>query len=316
MGEIRRLTNSEMKLWRRCKRQWWLSHHRGLVSRRVEFNRPLSIGTRVHDALAAYYDPFARIDPLQHMADTVSLDVATYPAYEADIRKEAKLCEIMLEGYLQWCEETGADVGMELISAEGADEYPLPLPDGAPWADLRLLTKIDAQVRTPDELRLALEHKTVGSLTIALPTLQMDTQCLTEHLVIHLKLNAEGREDERADGVLYNMLRKVKRTAAAKPPFYDRKPVRHNVSELRNHWFHVTAIAAEIADAENRLAAGESHHTVCPPNPTKDDSWQNPFFNIFPLFDDGSDVESAIEELYVVRDPLERYADLLNDPED
>jgi hypothetical protein len=56
-------------------------------------------------------------------------------------------------------------------------------------------------------------------------------------------------------GILVNLLKKVKRTASAKPPFYARVDVPHNIHELRNHWKHVVH-RAEIADAERRLDAG------------------------------------------------------------
>src|ERR1035437_1114023 len=177
MPYLKRLTNSEVKAWKRDRRAWYLGNYRGLIRRSVEFNRPLSIGNRVHGALEAYYSPAERIDPIDWIKRTVADDIGKHPASQTDIEKEAQLATIMMEGYIQWVEETGADVGMELLSAEGASEVEL-----IPGA-LSLLTKMDAQVRTPDGLRLNLEHKTAASLTVALPTLQMDSQCLTEHLV-------------------------------------------------------------------------------------------------------------------------------------
>jgi hypothetical protein len=299
-----------MRQWQRCKRQWYFATYRRLVRQgAVNFNRPLGIGSRVHDALAVYYDPDKRIDPLEYLAQSIEADVLAHPAHETDVRKEGALAVAMMEGYVQWCEETGADVGMELLKAEGATEVEL-----APG--LHLLTKMDAQVRMPDGSRLNLEHKTVGDLSTPIQALQLDTQCLTEHLAEYLELKLKGEEEDRAEGVLYNMLRKSKRTVRAKPPFYARVPVRHNIHELRSHWEHVMAIASEIVAAQAALDSGARHQAVAPPNPTRDCKWQCPFFQICPMLDDGSDVEQAIADLYVQGDPLARYDGLIDEEDE
>jgi hypothetical protein len=107
-----------------------------------------------------------------------------------------------------------------------------------------------------------------------------------------------------------NLLKKVKRTASAKPPFYARVDVPHNIHELRNHWKHVVQVAAEIADAERRLNEGEDHHFVAPPTSIPDRcKWDCEFFRVCPLADDGSDFEGALNAIYEERDPLERYLD-------
>jgi hypothetical protein len=103
------------------------------------------------------------------------------------------------------------------------------------------------------------------------------------------------------------MARKVKRSARATPPFYARVDVRHNVHELRNHWRHVWGTAYDIIQVRARLDAGESHHTACPPNPTRDSTWRDPFFRISVMLDDGSDGEGVLAELYEECDPLDRY---------
>jgi hypothetical protein len=299
-----RLTNSEMSTWRNCPRAWYLAYYRGLRRRQFDVaGRPTTLGTRVHDALAAYYDPETPYDPVQHVLAGIERECESYPTQEADIRKEGEMASIMVEGYVQWLEETAEDDDLRVLAAESKIEVPL-------FEGCTLLSKIDARVeRISTGARLALEHKTCGSLTQALPLLQADTQCLTEHLVEFLDLKAKGLETERAQGVLYNMLRKVKRTARAKPPFYGRETVMHNVNELRSHWYHCVAIGRQIENARVRLDAGESHHTVCPPNPSRELLWRSEFFKdgMYELMDDGSDWEAAVDALYEVCDPLERY---------
>lgn len=309
MSELR-LTNSESKAWRRCKRKWYLGQYRGLQKKGTTFNDPLSIGTRVHAVLAEYYVPGEgeRPDPMDFFRAGVERDVEENPAYEDDIRKEADLCRAMLEGYFEWLEEEGEDHDLRVVAPEA--EVEVPLIEGA-----TLLSKIDARIeRISDNARGALEHKTVGSLTEPLKILQVDTQLLTEHLVEYMTLLAdEGETDDpernRASFAIYNMLRKVKRSARAKPPFFGREPVSHNVTELRNHWRHVVRVAEEIMDTKRHLDAGADHHDLCPPSPTRDCKWDCSFRDVClaGLIDDGSDYEAAFEELFEVGDPLERY---------
>lgn len=308
-----RLTNSEMKDWRRCRRKWWLGDHRGLQKRGWEpFNSPLSIGSRIHDVFAVYYVPgYERPDPMQFFEEQLARDLEEHPAMEKDIRKEADLCRKMLEGYFAWLEEEGIDSDLTVIEPESEMESPLVITDD----DVVLatvLSKIDARVERSDGKRGALEHKTTPSLTDPVRRLQTDTQLLTEHLVEylhHLEVDPSAIDTNRAQFILYNMLRKVKRTANAKPPFYGREEVQHSVQELRSHWQHVHQQAIEILEMKERLDAGESPDILCYPNPTRDCSWDCPFSEpcLSGMFDDGSDVESYLAEEFEQGDPLERY---------
>lgn len=308
-----------MKLWRRCKRQWYLAYYRRKGFPERDFGRPTGLGTRVHNALEIFYDPgvprpsnwSSQDIVLQWLLDGIASDIADYPGYEAEIKKEGDLAERMLEGYFQWLEETGNDQFLRVIAPESKMAVK-PHPEELP--NLEIISKIDVRVEDErDGSRWALEHKTVQSLTQTEGILQIDTQLLTEHLVEYLALLEETHDEEeaqkqRADGVKYNMLRKVKRTANAKPPFYGRHDVRHNIVELRNHWRHVVAMAREIMHAHDRLDSGESHHVVAYPNPTRDCTWDCPFYRVCKIMDDGSDWEGLLADQYVDIDPLERYA--------
>jgi PD-(D/E)XK nuclease superfamily len=297
-----RLTNSEMTTWRRCRRKWYFSSYRRLRHRDEKPTGALSLGNLVHDALSVVYQVGGKSDPLARLDELTEAKVLEHPWHEDDIRKEGELAKIMVEGYVQWLEETGADQNIRVLAPESMVEVEL-----APG--INLLSKLDARVeRHTDPGRMALEFKTVQDFTRPLPTLQIDTQLLTEHLVEFLSLQERGETDpaHRARGVLYRMLRKVKRTAAAKPPFYAEEAVDHNVEELRNHWRHVMAIANDILDAHRRLDAGESHHTVAYPSPKQDCSWDCPFLAPCKLANSG-DMEAYIAEKYEEADPLERY---------
>jgi hypothetical protein len=250
----------------------------------------------------------------------LALAIAEHPSQEDGLRKEFDLVRAMLVGYMEWLTDTGADADLIILGSEqtakvpmrGADKEQIVLSNGAP---LVLLSKLDAPVqRKSDEHKLALEHKTTGSLSAPLIGYRIDAQFLTEHLARFLHYIEGGATPEDAynecSGILVNLLKKVKRTASAKPPFFDRVEVPHNIHELRNHWKHVVAVATEIADAEARLDRGEDHHVVCPPTPIPDRcKWECEFFKVCPLADDGSDLEGALNAIYEEGDPLERYED-------
>jgi hypothetical protein len=297
-----RLTNSEMSDWRRCRRKWYFRSYRHLRARDEKPTGALSLGNLVHDALSVLYAVGEKGDPLARLDELTEAKVLAHPWHEEDVRKEGELAKIMVEGYVQWLEETGADQNVRVLAPESMVE--VQLAEG-----VTLLSKLDARVeRVTDPGRVALEFKTVQDFTRPLPTLQIDTQLLTEHLVEFLSLQERGEADpaQRARGVLYRMLRKVKRTSTAKPPFYAEEAVDHNVEELRNHWRHVMAIARDIIDAHQRLDAGESHHTVAYPSPKQDCSWDCPFLAPCKLANSG-DMEGYIAEKYEEADPLERY---------
>lgn len=305
-GDLR-LSNSEMQCFRDCRRKWWLSIYRRLtpIAGEAGPGTNLHIGNTVHEALAHYYAGLG--DPVAFAEASYSAEVTTDMMHADAIEKERALVVAMLTGYLEWLGDTGSDGDLQIVGTESTVE--VQLVEG-----ITLLSKLDAPVeRVSDGAKLALEHKTVQSIEQPLPLLKLDTQLLTEHLARFLHAKAAGATAEEAyeqcHGILYNMLRKVKRTSTAKPPFYDRIDVPHNIHELRNHWRHVLATARSIQDATARLDAGEDHHTVVPPSPSRECTWKCSMFKVCVMADDGSDFEGALKALYRERDPLERYAD-------
>ncbi len=303
---VLRLSNSEMKVWRSDKRHWYLSVYRSLAPRAPdEPMSSLNIGNQVHDALAGYYDQENSIDPVTFVTDAYTTDLENHPEWEKKLKEQHELVRLMIEGYLDWIEETGADADLRILGSERMVEVNVA-------AGINLISKLDAPVeRLSDGAKLALEHKTVSNLEQHMPLLKNDTQFLTEHLVrfLHAIENGATSADAMQDctGVLLNCLRKVKRTPRAKPPFYGREDVPHNMNELRNHWVHCVAVGREILAARAALDAGADHHKVCPPNVSRDSTWLNPFLKVYAMMDDGSDWEGALADLYEERDPLERY---------
>lgn len=317
-------SNSEITTFTGCPRKWWLAWFRGLVPRRVDVQGVRSTGTRVHIALAAYYDGVPRaiapeIYALAVLNGEQLQDMATLRVQYADDEdlelREKKLYSdfdlerIMVEGYLEWIQETGIDADLEIVGVEQYLEadFPMHLPhDPQP---VKLIGKVDARVRSRiTGRRKYIDHKTVASVRD--PLLKLNRQMKHYHLLEELT-TAKG--EERCDGALYNMLRRVKRTAKATPPFYARIPIDHNKYEIAGYRNEIYGTIASIIEKHAYLRKFEGieiqaaqHQVVVPARPSRECGWC-PFMKVCHMFDDGSRVEAALVDLYEIKDPLSYY---------
>lgn len=320
---MRRFTNGEMRTYKECKRKWWLGWYRKLKSRAPEhLVSAAGLGTLVHLPLASYYssdpvNPFVVLET--KLAENRAEIIAAMDAGQASQSlldkhdKNAALARVMIEGYFEWLQDKGVDQGLSILAVEHKVEVAIPGMEGASFMgklDLELLREVDQAV-------LFLDHKTVGSMADGMKMLHMDEQMLHYHLLKYLEELEASRREERTmrlvDGALYNMLRKVKRTANATPPFYDRVEVRHNTHELSNYFHRAWGTVQDIVKTQARLDAGEDPMTVVYPNPTRDCSWKCEFFAVCPMFDDGSRAEDMLTEYYEQGDPLDRYDALVTE---
>jgi hypothetical protein len=272
-----------------------MGHYRQL--RRVyDFPKLPYIGTLYHRGLEKYYKG-EEVVPQEFVAqETIGL-MEKNPNFATEIEEVAVWAKIMLEGYFEWLEESGSDANLKVIGVEEAVVVQVE--------EFTLRGKIDARVkRRSDGALLQLEHKTVGGLGDLPKTAQTNQQFLTYDLLAFMT----KPDGVPTDGVLLNMARRVKRTKAAKPPFYGRHEVRHTVDELRNHYKHVAGLGRQMSEARQRLDDGESFHVVCPPSQGREHEWKCICSRLGSMFDDGSDYEAYLEEFYEVHDPMERYA--------
>lgn len=304
MTTTRHITSSEIKTFKTCRRKWWLGQHRGLRPRDRSATGTLQLGSRVHEALEAYYDPEAGGEDAAFAALDLRREenIEEFPDQIEDIEGEHELATIMVTGYFEWLAETGADQDFEVLAVEQEIETPMVMAlHGTAY---RLLGKLDRQVRRrSDGKRLFMDDKTVGSLSDKPQLAEIDGQMLLYTLISRMT----GAEGERVDGGIYNMLRKVKRTSRANPPFYDRFDFSYNDTNLDTFFEEVLGTIEQIADAEHRLDQGAAHHRVVPKTEGRHCTYMCPFFDICPMFDDGSDAEYMVEQEFEVGDPLERY---------
>jgi hypothetical protein len=317
MSEIDRVSQSRLKDFQRCKRRYWLRHVRRLAPKLYGPVGPLQSGTRVHEALEAFYRPDSVTDPRQALEDAISTTLHEYDeqckkldvepdAFVLDkFRKDTDLERAMVEGYFEWLADTGEDAHLRIIAAE--EQLSITSDQlGADFGRLvEIVGKLDA--RAVDEVTgftLFVDHKTVQNFAQMLPTLQSDPQMLHYHLLLSLL-----HPDEHVDGALYNMLRKVKRGKAAKPPFYQRETIIHNAAEIESYRLRLIGLITNVIEFEDRISQlGEiGVKMFAQPNPTRDCVWDCDFFSICGQFDDASRVEAAIADLFEERDPMQRY---------
>jgi hypothetical protein len=265
-----------------------------------DYTGALALGSRVHAALDEYYSQGVPL--LDAYADLVVKDKALLEADWRDttsLDSEAELGRIMLEGYLQWVEENGIDSELEMISTE--EQITAPLFNG----EVELTGKLDMRVRRKiDGVRMFRDFKTVGgSLGDFANLAPMNEQILTYMLLESTKAD----ESERSEGGIFTMLKKVKRTANARPPFYEQIEVRHNIFTLRSFWNRIHGVIADLMRVRKALDDGENHAYVAYPSPTRDCKWKCQFFSICTMFDDGSSAEQALTEMFEESDPYAYY---------
>ena len=302
MSDVIRLSNSEIQTFKDCRRRWWLTYYRRLQPKYKDSTGALALGTRIHAALDDYY---ANGTPLlQAHANLVNTEKELLLQDFRDVselEKEAELGHIMLDGYLQWNEEEGIDADLEMISTE--ETIVMPMFNG----EVELQGKLDMRVRRKaDGVRMFRDFKTVGgSLSDFANLAPMNEQILT-YMVLEQSKDKDG---ERSDGGIFTMLKKVRRSAAAKPPFYDQIEVRHNIFTLRSFWDRLHGTVTDLMRVRTALDKGEQPSFHAYPSPSRDCKWKCKFYSVCTLVDDGSAAEQAISEMFVEADPYAYYGE-------
>jgi hypothetical protein len=302
MSDVIRLSNSEIQTFKDCRRRWWLTYYRRLQPKYKDSTGALALGTRIHAALDDYY---ANGTPLlqahTNLVNTEKELLLQDFRDVSELEKEAELGHIMLDGYLQWNEEEGIDADLEMISTE--ETIVMPMFNG----EVELQGKLDMRVRRKgDGVRMFRDFKTVGgSLSDFANLAPMNEQILT-YMVLEQSKDKDG---ERSDGGIFTMLKKVRRSAAAKPPFYDQIEVRHNIFTLRSFWDRLHGTVTDLMRVRTALDKGEQPSFHAYPSPSRDCKWKCKFYSVCTLVDDGSAAEQAISEMFVEADPYAYYGE-------
>ena len=313
----RRLSLSELRTFRRCRRTWWLGYHQGFQLKMPEIVGARSLGNIVHAALEAYYLPGTLRDmsvPLEQVELLRARDLerlAVEDTFGDKLKKahdQYDLARIMVEGYVEWVEETGHDAYLDVLGVEKNLEHVVEARQGTPYT---LAGRVDhlAQYSNTQEVIIR-DYKTVANL-VDLPK----TASLNEQGLHYYWLLSKIEPEMQIDSSEFVMLRKVKRTAQAKPPFYGSHKTRINRFKLDAWSRRLWGMVNDVEDAELRLAAGEDPMTVCYPNPLSTCSWDCDHLALCDMLDDGSRWEEAAAEFYAIGDPYARYNAITNEKE-
>lgn len=301
------LSNSTIRTWKQCRRKWYLAYHLA-YSQDPSRSKPTSaanLGTRVHLALEAHYG--YDLDAMEALRVAYYLAQRDHPQYHADLSLEHSYARAMVSGYLQWVEEEGIDQETEVLATEQLVKREMEILDGE---TVTLMAKLDQKVRRVSDGAIRFrDFKTVGTLSKA-HLLILDEQMRFYSLLETLDADDTG---ERADGGLYNMILRSKRTAKANGPFFRQVEVQYNHHDHQSMLLRVQSVAGEIKIVDEMLRNGADHRALVYPSPSGDCGWACPFTLICPMMDDGSRWEDALRANFVKVDPYGYYGTGLMD---
>lgn len=316
------VSSSLLTTWKRCRRKWWFTYYRGLALRGWDATSKRETGLRVHRALAAYYVPdgLERVDPRQALEEVIVQDWTRVEAQATergvdedqlarlrlDFEKVVTVERAMVEGYLQWVAETGVDADLRVTDSETPLSVDLEVDVDDEQVPVRVVGTLDVRAnRISDGRQVFLDHKTTGAFATVLTALPRNEQKL--HYLLLLRLTTPAGEP-LPDAALWNLLRRVQRTARAKPPFYAREEVPINQHEVESYRRRMLGATRDVVRTTRALDAGADHRDVAYPTPTGACSWDCDFATVCTMADDGTPgFEDALRALYEQVDPHERY---------
>jgi hypothetical protein len=316
------ISSTETSVFERCHRQGYLKYYLGIQPADPSPTGTANFGIRWHTAMECFYG--LGLDLNRVLDHLYAADIAAYPDYEPELRKDWDMARIMADGYPEWVAAEGKDANLEVVTVE--QEVRVPLPGFEGIVDLR--AKMDMVVRNTETGLLSfLDHKTGDFKRHDL--LAMDQQMLRYSLIQWLASGQpvpeigfpqELRDDvPLVNGGIVRTARRVKRTANARPPFYDQAEFRFDQEQMASHLATTQATVAEILAARQRLdqAGGDPRAlqrvqlTALRPNKMlRDCDWSCPFSKgLCQLMDSGTAWMDALVGTgrYVQADPYSYY---------
>lgn len=280
-------SHSEMATFKDCRRRWMFQYYMKLRRKREPKALARDTGILVHEALHLFYvagglrgakSEEIMQDYLVNARDDDLLKVGRLQEEPDVVRKERKTvmevhdtARILCNGYVEWLHETGADIGLNLDQSEIELRAPGPI-EGTEI--MGIIDLFGTDERSNDIV--VMDTKVTASIDEMVKTLHIQEQ--GPMYAVLAKIN-DGNPD-RGFKVIWNMIKRNKQTARAKPPFYQRYELAVNPDQLRQFYTQLHGQMAEILRTEQRLNDGESHLAVAYPTPSKDCSWKCPYFTV------------------------------------
>lgn len=241
-------------------------------------------GSAVHKGLEAYYLGTSYLTAIDDYWNSIQDQLGPEADIDKWIAELVTLPNLIVEGYIEWVADEGIDIGDELLGLEIPLEAKIGERDGE---DVVLYGTIDRLIRNSDGQLIVDDFKTVA-------TLGPVTTLATNYQINNYGLLVRANYGEMPHQGRHTQLKRSKRTARAKPPFYGRCKTTFNETKMQSHWLNLDGVVKDMLDVLGRLDSG-ANHGIAYPNPTLNCSWDCPFDSICPMMDDGSDWEFALE---------------------
>jgi RecB family exonuclease len=287
-----RLSHSEIQTFKQCRRKWYLRYYLGWKQRDKVKRVARDTGILVHEALHDYYTGRVNDETaFEWLADRRTEDMTMAQAHEVETLTEVyKLAAAVLEGYFDWRSTTGADDQFTITGSEVTLEAPSPV-DG-----VTLFGIIDLIGEHTDGDIVVLDTKVVASIEETVRMLHLNEQALMYALLA--TVNDGGQRPFR---VVWNMLKRSKRTARANPPFYERYELTISPGQLELFYEQLHGVISTMLELEQRLDNGVSPNSLMYPTPTKDCTWSCEFISVCPAMNDPHADPNWLLNSYFVR---------------
>lgn len=288
-------SHSEMETYKQCRRKWYLQYFRGLRRKSNQLMVARDTGVLVHAALHTFYvagglnaegTQDLMFEYLKNARDEDLLKVDN-AADRKIVEETHELGRILCTGYLEWLHETGADIGLKLDKSE----VTLSAPGPVEGTQIMGIIDLGGTHELSGDI-VVMDTKVTDSIDAMIKMLHMSEQ--GPNYALLAKINDEN--PDRGFRVIWNMIKRNKQTARAKPPFYQRYELAINTDQLRQFYLQLHGQISDILRTEERLNNGESHVAVAYPTPSKDCTWKCPYFSICGTMNDlkNNDVEYLI----------------------
>lgn len=287
-----------MDVFKTCKRRWYLEYYLRLRRKYTQPKIARDTGIVVHDALHQFYVLGGIHAPkLSQAGALAAIETGKDAGLARDLSEEERsvveetfeTAEILVKGYFKWLDETGAD---DQWTVTGSEEK--IVVDG-PVDDTEIKGYVDISgIHKPSGDLIVCDTKVVQNFGDMLKTLHINEQGPLYAVLTKIR-NGENQNLR----VIWNMIKRNKQTARAKPPFYQRYELLVNHDMLVRYYQQLHGQLTDMLAVEDKLNNGASHDQVAYPTPSRDCSWKCPFLAVCGAMNDPrTDVEWIINNNY------------------
>lgn len=303
------ITQSTLKTFRRCRRKSFLKDVQSLsLKDKYKTIGVADIGTVYHKYLEYYYqDTDQTVEEVENRVfrsykAAVEHLLQHNPTKALEYKNAIETAHIMFEGYVEWIGEESIDAGLTFIENEKIFKSPvLTIEISGKQIPFQFQGKIDliAVDENYSNLPSIIDHKSVARFD------DWDLRLYTEQIMFYEMLVQMDPKYPVLGPSYINWARRVKRTARAKPPFYERPRIYRINSKYETFTNQVTEILRAMlqtfddVDYENDLKLY--------PSPTRDCTWDCDFVGICEMYDDGSAINEFVKEYYKTSKPFTPY---------